>query len=67
MNRRKMMEAADKALADNGIDHFHGADLIDKLTFEDRKLVEVIMVMEADPDIMIFDESTTRYQEKGAT
>ncbi|EOS74147.1 MAG: sugar ABC transporter ATP-binding protein [Lachnospiraceae bacterium] len=65
VNRRKMMEAADKALADNGIDHFHGADLIDKLTFEDRKLVEVIMVMEADPDIMIFDESTTALSRKG--
>lgn len=65
VNRKKMIEAADKALADNGIDHFHGADMIDSLSFEDRKLIEVIMVMEAEPDIMIFDESTTALSRKG--
>lgn len=65
VNRRLMERAADAALKENGIDNFRGSDRIDKLSFEDRKLVEVIMVMDADPDIMIFDETTTALSRRG--
>lgn len=65
VSRRKMEQSADAALKANGIDNFRGRDLVDTLSFEDRKLVEVIMVMDADPDIMIFDETTTALSKRG--
>lgn len=65
VNRRKMEAAADQALAAMGITHFHGGDSVNDLSFEDRKLVEVIMVMDAQPDIMIFDETTTALSRSG--
>lgn len=65
VSRTKMVDAANKALDANGISHFRGGDAIDGLSFENRKLVEVIMVMDADPDIIIFDESTTALSRRG--
>lgn len=65
VDRRKMEMTADRALIAAGIDHIHGSENINDLSFEDRKLVEVIMVMDADPDIMIFDETTTALSRNG--
>ena len=65
VDRKKMESAANQALSQAGIDHIKGSDIVNNLSFEDRKLVEVIMVMDADPEIMIFDETTTALSRKG--
>lgn len=65
VDRKAMVEATNKALDAVGITGFRGDDDINVLSFEDRKLVEVIMVLDANPDIIIFDETTTALSKRG--
>lgn len=59
INMRKMYRAADEVLKKFGITAFKGSTKINSLSFETRKLIEIIRAMEKDPDILVVDETTT--------
>jgi ribose transport system ATP-binding protein len=59
INMKKMYAQADGVLAKFGITQFKGKTKIDSLSFETRKLIEIIRAMEKDPDILVVDETTT--------
>ncbi len=59
LNVKKMNAAADKILKDIGVNHIRPEIMIDQLTFEDRKLVELARALYTSPKIWIIDETTT--------
>lgn len=59
MNVKKMNHEAGKVLSDIGAGHIDPQVLIDKLTFEDRKLVELARSINSSPKLWIIDETTT--------
>ncbi len=66
INMRKMYRAADEILAKFHIKTFSGSTKIDALSFETRKLVEIIRAVEKGPEILVVDETTTAlsYEER---
>jgi len=65
VSQRRMQAAARQALERVGITDIDPAALVDTVSFEDRKLIEVAAAMNSDPDIIIFDETTTALSQKG--
>lgn len=65
VSQRRMQAAAREALERVGITDIDPAALVDTVSFEDRKLIEVAAAMNSDPDIIIFDETTTALSQKG--
>ncbi|MDD2958442.1 MAG: sugar ABC transporter ATP-binding protein [Lachnospiraceae bacterium] len=65
LNVKKMNEEAAKALTDIGVDNIRPEMMIDKLTFEDRKLVELARALYTSPKIWIVDETTTALNVSG--
>lgn len=55
----KMYKAADEILGKYGITDFKGKTPINTLSFETRKLIEIIRAIEKEPDILVVDETTT--------
>ncbi len=66
INMRKMYKAADEMLAKFNIKTFKSNIRIDALSFETRKLIEIIRAVEKSPDILVVDETTTAlsYEER---
>lgn len=65
INMRKMYKEADKMLDKFGITDIRGKDPIDRLTFEDRKLVEIVRCVTDDTEILVVDETTTALSHNG--
>ena len=65
VSRRKMNQAADAMLRDFGVEHIHGDDSIDRLGFEDRKLVEIVRTIKEHTRILVVDETTTALSHTG--
>lgn len=65
VNRYKMNQEAKKVLQSIDLDYVEPSHPIDKLSFEDRKLVEAGMAMKENPQILIVDETTTALSQKG--
>jgi len=65
VSNKKMVTASRKILEEIGASHINPAASINEVTFEDRKLVEVAMVMYDKPDLLILDEITTALTQKG--
>ena len=65
INMGKMNREAQKILSSFGIDHIRAADLIDRYTFEDRKLVELVRCVTAATEILVVDETTTALSLEG--
>lgn len=65
INMNKMYTAAAERLEKFGIQHIKGRDNIDDLTFEDRKLVEIIRCIEDNTQILVVDETTTALSLEG--
>ncbi len=65
LNVYKMIQAAKKALEDIGVDNINPADMIDTLSFEDRKLVELARALYVQPKIWVVDETTTALSVSG--
>lgn len=65
VNKRRLIEEGSKALARIGAGHINAADRIEKLSFEDRKLVEVAVAMYNEPEVLFVDETTTALSQKG--
>lgn len=59
LNVRKMNQEASRVLNDMGITHIDPQVMIDTLTFEDRKLIELARALYTSPKLWIVDETTT--------
>lgn len=64
VDRRRMNAEAQRVIDEMGLD-VSAETYIDKLSFEDRKLVEVIRAMCDDPELLIVDETTTALSQYG--
>ena len=65
INIRKMYKAADELLQKFNIKGIKGSTRINTLSFETRKLIEIIRAMEKDPEILVVDETTTALSFEG--
>lgn len=65
VNRRKMEDAAQKALDEVGITHIRPGELTRYLSFEDRKLIEIARAFYMAPKLLIVDETTTALSRQG--
>ncbi len=65
INIFKMYKAADAILAKFNITSFKGSTKINTLSFETRKLIEIMRAMEKDPEILVVDETTTALSFEG--
>lgn len=65
INMPKMYKEANKLLNDFGISNIKGTDMIDTLTFEDRKLIEIVRCVTEQTEILVVDETTTALSHEG--
>lgn len=65
INMFKMYKAADRLLEKFGVGHIKARDRIDALTFEDRKLIEIVRCVRDDTQILVVDETTTALSMEG--
>lgn len=65
INVQLMNEAAAKVLAEIEADFIDPVKLVNKMSFEDRKIVEMARAMYQKPDILIVDETTTALSQQG--
>lgn len=59
LNRKKLNEAAQAKLNAMGLQHIKAKDPIDKYTFEDRKLIEIVRCVDENTTVLVVDETTT--------
>lgn len=59
LNSKALNKAAKEALVRIGVTNIEPETMIDRLTFEDRKLVELSRSLEVNPKLWIIDETTT--------
>ena len=60
-----MNKKADELLDKFGIKNIRGKDPVDRLTFEDRKLIEIVRCVTDDTQILVVDETTTALSHDG--
>ena len=65
IDRKRMIEEAQKALDGIGADHIRADAVTGALDFQDRKLTEIAKVMVKAPRVLIVDETTTALSQKG--
>ena len=59
INVKEMYRKAREVLGSLGVTHISPDIMINKLSFEDRKLIEIARAMYSDPKLLIVDETTT--------
>ncbi|MCM8709957.1 sugar ABC transporter ATP-binding protein [Clostridium sp. SYSU_GA19001] len=64
-SNKKMNDEADKLLNKFGISHIKGKDNINKYSFEERKLIEIIRGIDENTEVLIVDETTTALSFEG--
>ncbi len=65
INMNAMYRAADELLRKFGATHISARDRIDDLTFEDRKLTEIVRCVDDNTQILVVDETTTALSLEG--
>ena len=65
ISMKKMNQAADKLLKEFGICNIKASDMIDRYTFEDRKLIELVRCINDKTEILVVDETTTALSLEG--
>ena len=65
INMRKMYREADKLLEKFGVGHIKAKRSINAYSFEDRKLIEIVRVVNDDTQVLIVDETTTALSHDG--
>ncbi len=65
LNRKKLNAAAQKLLEKVGATHIDVHQVTDKLSIEDRKLVEMARALYITPELFIVDETTTALSQRG--
>ena len=59
INMKKMIREAQKKLDAFGVGRIRAGDPIDKYTFEDRKMIEIVRSVSDETEILVVDETTT--------
>ena len=59
VSMKKANEEAERMLQKFGITNIHVKDSINKLTFEDRKLIEIVRCVSDETEVFVVDETTT--------
>ena len=59
VNMKKMNEEAQKLLDSFGVGRIRAADPIDRYSFEDRKMIEIVRSVSSHTEILVVDETTT--------
>ena len=65
INMASMYKKANELLDRFGVTTIRGRDPIDRLTFEDRKLIEIVRCVTEDTQILVVDETTTALSHEG--
>lgn len=65
INKREMNRQAQALLKKYGMGEVDASMDIGQLSFEDRKIIEIIKAMNTNPKILIVDETTTALSQKG--
>jgi len=65
VNKKKMVQEAQKALDDIGATHIKAEVLTGALDMQDRKLIEIAKIMIKNPEVLIVDETTTALSQIG--
>jgi|AGTN01.1.fsa_nt_gi ABC-type sugar transport system, ATPase component len=65
INLKAVNKRAADVLHGIGVDDIRPETLINKLNFEERKIVEIARAMVASPDLLIIDETTTALAQRG--
>lgn len=65
ISRKKMNEAAQKALEEIGANDIKPNAVMASLDFQSRKLVEIAKVILKDPDVLVIDETSTALAQDG--
>lgn len=65
ISRRKMNQKAGEMLVSIGAESIAPERIVDSLSFEERKLIEVARALLDDPDLLIVDETTTALSLEG--
>ena len=65
VNMKEVNAKAQKMLDRFGITRIKAKDSIDSLTFEDRKLVEIVRCISDETEVCVFDETTTALSLEG--
>lgn len=65
INMFRMYREAQRLLDSFGISHIRASDAIDRYTFEDRKLVELVRCVTDKTEILVVDETTTALSLEG--
>lgn len=64
-NRSRMEKRAQEILDRFGINHIRAKDMIQKYSFEERKLVELVRCVDENTEILVVDETTTALSMQG--
>ena len=65
INMKEVNKRSQKMLEDFGIKGIKATDPIDRLTFEDRKLIEIVRCVTDDTELFVVDETTTALSLEG--
>ena len=65
LNVKEMNKEAARALQSIYVDNIKPDEMIDQLSFEDRKLVEIVKATYFNPKIVVVDETTTALSQEG--
>lgn len=65
LDTKRMNSEAARILKEIGVDYIKPEALVNKMPFEDRKIVEMARAMYLEPEILIVDETTTALSQKG--
>lgn len=65
INMKAINKRAAEVLNDIGVNDIKPETVINKLNFEERKIVEIARAMVAHPDLLIIDETTTALAQRG--
>ena len=65
VSKARLIKESRKVLAEIGVDYINPTAMIDTVSFEERKIIEVAMAMYSNPKLLIVDETTTALSQKG--
>lgn len=65
ISMKKVNSEAQRMLQSFGITNIHAKDSINRLTFEDRKLIEIVRCVSDDTEVFVVDETTTALSLEG--
>lgn len=65
LNKREMYQTSKDILRQAKLEQVDPLTLSDNISFEDKKLIELAMALHDEPDLLIFDETTTSLSHNG--